>query len=197
MYFMEAWHNLKLSFSSNGMRIFRSKNSFFKLIFPKGLEQWHSIRVDYWTGWLHDGLSGPRDNLEGGQVAYSVWMLSSGCTKGGCREISPSMGAMWFRSVPQGLYDLPIWGTRILKPRALCPLAEGSLFKRKQQHKMIEKWPPNQASWTQIAPLVINSCVGKVLNVTSFKALFIFMMRSIVPTSESCEQAMSLGRVGP
>lgn len=90
------------------MRIIRSKNSFFKFIFPKYLEQGHSVRLDGWPGWLHGGLNGLRDSLRGGQVAYSVWMLSSGFTEVGCREVSPSVRAMGFRSVLQGLRVLTI-----------------------------------------------------------------------------------------
>lgn len=62
-----------------------------------------------------------------------------------------------------------------------------------KQHNVIEKeQTPKSDKLSSNSTLVIPSCRGKVLNVTSFKALCIFKMRSIVPISESCEFEMSL-----
>lgn len=68
------------------------------------------------------------------------------------------------------------------------------VLNRMKQHNMIEReMTPKSGSWAQKAPLVIiiTSCVGKVLNITSFKALLIVIMRSTVPISESCEYEMN------
>lgn len=60
------------------------------------------------------------------------------------------------------------------------------LLNRMKQRKMTEKeMTPESGSWAQIAPSVITSCVDKALNVTSFKALLIFLMRSTPSISES------------
>ena len=115
-------------------------------------------------------------------------MLFSACTWGCFLEVSPSVDVISFRSVPQGHQGLPILGTRILKASGVNSLwLKLFLLSRMRQHNVIKRGMNPKSQDSQNASLVITNWVGKVLNVISFKALFVFIVRSAVSILESCK----------